>query len=84
MEKQRFFLVRGRGQMVELFCLVAVGIHDKRHSAPRNLKFLVTEVGGGGGSPQTSLSLQQEEDEPEPLVMWPVAGASCQGDMSEI
>lgn len=49
MEKQRFFLVKGRGQMVELFCLVAVGIHDKRHSAPRNLKFLVTEVGGGRG-----------------------------------
>lgn len=47
MEKQRFFLVKGRGQMVELFCLVAVDIHDKRHSAPRNLKFLVTEVGGG-------------------------------------
>lgn len=49
MEKQRFFLVKGRGQMVELFCLVAVGIHDKRHSAPRNLKFLVTEVGGERG-----------------------------------
>lgn len=52
MEKQRFFLVRGRGQMVELFCLVAVGIHDKRHSAPRNLKFLVTEVGGEGEVPR--------------------------------
>lgn len=55
-------------QMVELLGLVAVGIHHKRHSAPRPLK-----IPG-----DTSLSLQQE-DEPEPLVMWLLAGASLSG-----
>lgn len=52
-------------QMVELLGLVAVGIHHKRHSAPRPLK-----IPG-----DTSLSLQQEEDEPEPLVI--VASGWC-------
>lgn len=69
--KSRGTLVKDMGhmQMVELLGLVAVGIHHKRHSAPRPLK-----IPG-----DTSLSLQQEEDEPEPLVMWLVAGASLSG-----
>lgn len=76
MEKQRCFVSQGQGQMVELFGRVAVGIHDKRHSAPRDVKVL---GGRGVWGVLTSLSLQQEDSVPEPVVMWPVVGVPLSG-----
>ena len=44
--------------MVELFGLVAVDIHEKSHSEPRNLKVVGDRGGGrgGGGFPHLFVS----------------------------
>lgn len=70
--------------MVELLGLVAVGIHDKRHSAPRNVKVLGDRgvCVCGFPSPLCLCSRRKMSQRFWSCGLWPVPPS--QGDVSEI